>query len=120
MAERKFYEKMEILLSVPKARGEEFRVVIGTKEGRDGQPVQYVDVRTWYPDDYSEELQPGKGVAAPDENGLWDQIALAILHRSKLRHIGKTVRYVPKLSKTGVLEALNATQTEQGPNPKKE
>lgn len=82
---RKFYEKEEILLVIPQKRGEEVRVMIGTRD--DG--TEYLDIRTWYPDEFGDKLLPGKGIGKPLKNGMWDEIARAILDREEIRKSGQ-------------------------------
>jgi hypothetical protein len=78
-----FYNKTETLLTIPLPRGEEIRVVKGTKENG----TEYMDIRTWYEDD-SGEMKPGKGIGKPD-GGMWDAIARAILERNDPSTYGK-------------------------------
>lgn len=86
-----FYQSEEVLLIVPQPRGEELRVMKGTRA--DG--TVYLDVRMWYRDDF-DELKPGKGLGKPDANGVWDAIARAILERGTG---GQTKVYNPKTQK---------------------
>lgn len=75
---REFYVKQDVLLVVPQPRGEELRVTIGTRSNGD----RYVDVRTWY-QNRDGEMAPGKGIGKKDVNGLWDEIAKAIIERDE-------------------------------------
>lgn len=57
-----FYYKEEVLLQFPKGR-DEVKIQLGFKQVK-GEEKIYLDVRKWYYDD-ADQLQPGKGFAAP-------------------------------------------------------
>ena len=83
---RSFYEKEEVLLIIPQLRGEEIRVMIGTRSNG----TEYLDIRTWYTDDMGMK-RPGKGFGKPDKENLSLAIALAILKKEELKQSGPKV-----------------------------
>lgn len=70
-----FYTKEEVLAEIPKGR-DTLRIMIGHKNLR-GEPVKYLDIRVWYPDD-SGILRPGKGFAKPMTPEEMTQVSQAI------------------------------------------
>lgn len=59
-----FYSNQRTLGAVKTPRGEELRLTIAERQGK-----QYIDIRTWYADD-SGEMKPGKGIGKPADQIL--------------------------------------------------
>lgn len=59
-----FYSNQHTLGAVKTPRGEELRLTIAERQGK-----QYIDIRTWYPDDEG-EMKPGKGLGKPADQIL--------------------------------------------------
>ena len=83
---RKFYDRMEVKLTIKQPRGEEIRLTKGFR----GNKV-YFDLRTWYEDDEG-NMKPGKGIAKMDST-MWDHIADALIKRDE---DPKSYMYDPK------------------------
>ncbi len=75
-----FYTKEEVLLQFKKGR-DEVKVMLGHKVVK-GEPKVYLDIRKWYYDD-ADQLQPGKGFAAPITPEEMLNIGEAIVAKAK-------------------------------------
>lgn len=72
-SDKKFWDSYEEFKVIPKNdKGDVIKIALATKGTK-----EYVDVRTFYLDEITLEMKPGKGISIPSD--LADEIALAIL-----------------------------------------
>jgi hypothetical protein len=87
---KSFYKEEKILLIIPQPRQEEVRVMLGIRDNG----AEYLDIRTWYTDDFGEK-RPGKGFGRLNVGNMSTVIGQVLVNKDELLKSGKTKIYNP-------------------------
>jgi len=74
-----FYSNQKTLGAVSTPRGEELRLVVAERAGK-----PYIDIRTWYEDEATGEMKPGKGIGKPADQIMPLMILIETIGAEKL------------------------------------